>query len=51
MGHGACLGEMRNVHKVSAGKSKGERPLGRLGRRCWINIRMYLRYIGWEGVE
>jgi hypothetical protein len=29
-GNVLCMGEMRNVYKILAGKSKGNRPLGRL---------------------
>jgi hypothetical protein len=32
--------EMRNAYKILAGKSEGERPLGKLRRRKDDNIRM-----------
>jgi hypothetical protein len=30
---------------------EGKRPLGRPRRRCEDNIRMYLREIGWSGMD
>jgi hypothetical protein len=47
-GHVACIGERRGMHIE---KPEGKRPLGR--PRCrWVDyIRMYLREIGWDGVE
>jgi hypothetical protein len=45
------MGEMRNPYKILSRKPKGRTPLR--GPRCrWEdNIRMYLRDIGWEGVD
>jgi hypothetical protein len=42
---------MRNAYPIFVGKPEGKRQLGR--RRCrWeVNIRMYVREIGWEGVD
>jgi hypothetical protein len=33
------------------GKPEGKRPLGRSRNRWYDNIRMYLREMGWEGVD
>jgi hypothetical protein len=33
------------------GKPEGRRPLGRPRRRWVDNIKMYLREIGWDGVD
>jgi hypothetical protein len=33
------------------GKAEGKRPLGRPRRRWEDNIRIYLREIGWGGME
>jgi hypothetical protein len=43
--------EMRNLYNILVGKREGKRPLGRPRRRWEDNIRLYLREIGWEGVE
>jgi hypothetical protein len=43
---------MRHVHTVLAGKSEGNRPLGRTGSRCEDNIKIHLKEIGcgvWTG--
>jgi hypothetical protein len=50
-GHVACMGEMRNAYNILVGKSEGKRPLTRPRCRWEDNIRMYLRKIGWEGVD
>jgi hypothetical protein len=50
-GHVARMGETRNAHRILVGKPEGKRPLGRQ-RRWWVdNIKIYLRKIGWDGVE
>jgi hypothetical protein len=51
VGHVARMGEMRNVYKILVGKPEGKRPLRRSRRRWEDNIGMYLRKIGWEGVN
>jgi hypothetical protein len=50
---GACStnGEKRNAFRLSAGKSKGKRPLKRLRSRWVDNIRMDLGEIRWGGVK
>jgi hypothetical protein len=47
----ACMGELRTAYSVLVGKPEGKRPLGRCTHRWEDNIRMYLRKIGWEGVD
>jgi hypothetical protein len=48
--HIACMGKMRNAYNILVGKPDKNRPLGR-PRHRWEDIRMYLRKIGWEGVD
>jgi hypothetical protein len=49
-GHVARMGEKSNAYRLFVGKPKGKRPLGR-PRRTWVgNIKMDLRFIGWDGV-
>jgi hypothetical protein len=44
-------GEKKNAYKVLAGKSEGNRPLGK-PRRWWENnIKIDLREIGWGGMD
>jgi hypothetical protein len=50
---GACRtnGEKRNACMILMGKPEEKRPLGR-PRLKWVdNIKIYLRVIGWDGVE
>jgi hypothetical protein len=43
--------EKRNAYRILVGKPEGKRPLGR-PRRMWVeNIKMYLREIGWNGMD
>jgi hypothetical protein len=50
-GHVARMGEKRTAYRISVGKPKGKRPLGR-PRRKWVdNIKMNLREIGWVGID
>jgi hypothetical protein len=44
-------GETRNANRILVGKPKGKRPLGTPGRRWEDNIEMYLREIGWGGMD
>jgi hypothetical protein len=47
----ARMGKGRNLYRVMTGKSEGKKPLG-ISRRRWKDgIKMYLREIGWGGVE
>jgi hypothetical protein len=45
------MGEKRNACRVLVGKPEGKRPLGRPRRRWEDNIKMYLREIGWGGMD
>jgi len=45
--HVARVRDIRNVHKILAGKPEGKRPLGRQRRKWEDNIKMDLREIGW----
>jgi hypothetical protein len=45
------MGEERKVYKVLVGKPERKKPLGRPRRRWEDGIRMYLREIGWGGVD
>jgi hypothetical protein len=48
-GHVARMGETTNAYRILVGKPEGKRPLG---RRRWVdNIKMYLREIGWYGLD
>jgi hypothetical protein len=44
-------GETRNAYRILVEKPEGNRPLGR--SRCrWVdNIKIYIRRIGWDGVD
>ena len=49
VGHVACMGEGRGVHRVLVGKPEGKSPLGRPIRRWEDNIKMDLqRVVGWS---
>jgi hypothetical protein len=50
-GHVARIGEKRNAYRILVRKPEGDRPLRRLRRRCVDNIKMYVRKIGWDGVN
>jgi hypothetical protein len=45
------MGEKRNAYGILMGNPEGKRPLRRSRRRCVDNIKMYLRGIGWDGVD
>jgi hypothetical protein len=49
-GHVARMEEKRNAYKVLVGMPEGKRPLGR-PRGRWVNIKMYLREIGLDGMD
>jgi hypothetical protein len=45
------MGPKRNARRILVGEPQGKRPLGR--QRCrWVdNIKVYLREIGWDGMD
>jgi hypothetical protein len=43
--------DVKNAYKIFVGRPERKRPIGRPRRRWEDNIRMYLREIGWEGVD
>jgi hypothetical protein len=45
------MGEKRNAYRIWVGKAEGKSPRGRPRRRWVDNIKMYLREIGWDGVD
>jgi hypothetical protein len=47
----ARMWEKKNPYRISVGKPEGKRPLGRPRPRWEDNIRMYLREIGWGGMN
>jgi hypothetical protein len=44
-------GDERNACRILVGNPEGKRPLGRPRRRWEDNIRVYLREIGWGGMD
>jgi hypothetical protein len=50
-GHVARMRCKRNTYRISMEKSEGNRPLGRPRRRWLNNIKIYLREIGWDGMN
>jgi hypothetical protein len=50
-GHGARMGEKRNVYRLLVGKPEGKRPLGRPRRRWMGNIKMDLLEIRLNGLD
>jgi hypothetical protein len=47
----ALMGQKKNAYKISIGKPEGKRPLGRPRRRWEGNITMFLRKIGFGGLD
>jgi hypothetical protein len=50
-GHVARMVEKRNAYRILVGKPEGKRLLGRPRRRWLDNIKIYLREIGWDGMD
>jgi hypothetical protein len=50
-GHVERMEEKRTAYRILVGKPEGKRPLGKTGRSWEDNIRMYLREIGWGGMD
>jgi hypothetical protein len=48
-GHVARMEAKRSTYRILVGNPEGKRPLGRLRRRWVDNIKIDLRYIGWDG--
>jgi hypothetical protein len=44
-------GEKRNAYGILVGTPEGKRPLRRPRSRWVDNIKMYLREIGWDGMD
>jgi hypothetical protein len=43
--------ETRNAHRILVGKPEGKRPLEGPKSRWVDNIKMDLRWIGWDGMD
>jgi hypothetical protein len=43
--------EKRNACRILVGKPEGKRSLGRPKRRWVDNIKIYLRALGWDGMD
>jgi hypothetical protein len=50
-GHVARMRGKGNAYRILVGKAEGKRPLGRPRRRSVDNIKIYLREIGWDGID
>jgi hypothetical protein len=45
------LWETRNAYRILVGKPEGKKPLGKPRRRWVDNIKIYLREMGWYGLD
>jgi hypothetical protein len=45
------MGEKRNICRILVGKPEGKRALGRPIRSFVENIKIYLRELGWDGMD
>jgi hypothetical protein len=45
------MGEKRNSYRILVGMPERKRPLGRRRRRWVDTIKMYLREVGWDGMD
>jgi hypothetical protein len=50
-GHVARIWEKMNAYRILVGKPERKRPLGRPRRRWVNNVKIYLRTIGWDGMD
>jgi hypothetical protein len=50
-GHVALIGKKRNAYRILVAEPEGKRPLGRLICRWVDNIKMYIRGMGWDGMD
>ena len=51
MGHVTDMGERKGVYRVSVGKPKGKKPLGRPSSRWEDNVTMDLHEVGCGGMD
>jgi hypothetical protein len=51
VGHGACVGEMRNTYWVILGKPEVRRPFGRRRQNRENNIKWILNIVGGYGLD
>jgi hypothetical protein len=51
VGHVSRIGTKRNACRILVVKPEGMRPLGRPIRRWVDNIKIYLREMGWYGLD
>lgn len=51
MGRLAHMGKRRCVYRILMGKPEGRSPLVRHRRRWEDNIKVYLKYAGWEDMH
>jgi hypothetical protein len=45
------MGEIKNAYKILVGKAVGKRPRGRHSCRWKVDIRVYIKEIGWDVVD
>jgi hypothetical protein len=50
-GHVARTGAKRNAYRTLVGKPEGKRLLGRRKHAWEDNIKLYLKEIGWGGID
>jgi hypothetical protein len=50
-GHVARTGEIRKAYRILVGQPEEKRPLGKPRCRWEDNIKIYLREIGWDGMD
>jgi hypothetical protein len=51
VGHGACMGEMRNLYKILVITTEGKTQCGRPTCKWKDNIKMFLRESMWDGMD